>query len=67
MYGCLGFGNSRFHSRALAALITARGRKALQETVTLVEEQVGYTVVYGDTDSIFVRTHIQYGQTDVSA
>eukprot|EP00955_Chlamydomonas_euryale_P066762 359639-Chlamydomonas_euryale.AAC.3 len=37
MYGCLGFGNSRFYARPLAELITQQGRSILQSTVDLVQ------------------------------
>jgi len=56
MYGCLGFQNSRFYAKPLAALITAKGREALQTTIDVVKQELQLDVVYGDTDSVFVNT-----------
>ncbi|GIM16515.1 hypothetical protein Vretimale_19154 [Volvox reticuliferus] len=56
MYGCLGFGASRFYAQPLAELITAQGRSILSSTVDLVQGSIGAEVIYGDTDSIMVST-----------
>ena len=56
MYGCLGFGSSRFHAKAIAALITRTGREILLKTKDIAETKLGFNVVYGDTDSIMINT-----------
>ena len=63
LYGCLGFGSSRFHAKPIAALVTAMGRDTLQRTVDLAQTQLGLEVIYGDTDSIMINTH----STDLQA
>ncbi|VDO00948.1 unnamed protein product [Rodentolepis nana] len=56
VYGCLGFGASRFCARGLAALVTGLGRALLMNTKELVEN-MKLDVIYGDTDSIMVNTN----------
>jgi DNA polymerase alpha subunit A len=56
MYGCLGFGMSRFCAKTLAAMITFKGRELLVRAKDIVEKR-GCTVVYGDTDSIMVNAN----------
>ena len=57
LYGCLGFSNSRFFAKPIAAQVTAMGRETLQRTVDLAETQLNLEVIYGDTDSIMINTN----------
>ncbi|MEM7208379.1 MAG: DNA polymerase II [Pseudomonadota bacterium] len=52
-YGVLGASGCRFHHHQLASSITRRGHEIIQKTREWIE-QVGYSVIYGDTDSVFV-------------
>ncbi|KAI8386945.1 hypothetical protein BD560DRAFT_321341 [Blakeslea trispora] len=56
MYGSLGSNVSRFESRRLAAIITAKGREVLENTVDLASK-LGLDIIYGDTDSVMINTH----------
>jgi DNA polymerase alpha subunit A len=55
IYGCLGFKNSRFYAQQMAALITYYGRNLLKASSQKVAE-LGYDVVYGDTDSLMINS-----------
>ena len=53
-YGVLGTTGCRFFDNRLASSITMRGHQILQDTRQFIEA-AGYTVIYGDTDSVFVH------------
>ena len=52
-YGILGASGCRFHDSRLASSITRRGHGIIRRTRDAIEEG-GETVIYGDTDSLFV-------------
>ena len=53
-YGVMGSAGSRFYHADLPTAITGSGQWILRETIEYLEND-GYEVVYGDTDSIFVK------------
>ena len=52
-YGVLGTPGCRLHDSRLTSSITRRSHELIQYTVNLIEDE-GYSVIYGDTDSVFV-------------
>jgi DNA polymerase I len=52
-YGYLGYARSRWYSRPCAESVTAWGRKHIMDTIDRAEKS-GFTVLYGDTDSVFL-------------
>jgi len=55
IYGQLGSRTSAIRKMCVAASTTAVGRRSLLFAKSTVEESLGAEVVYGDTDSIFVK------------
>lgn len=53
-YGVLGTPGCRFFDYRLPSSITLRGHQVLTRSRELIEEE-GHRVIYGDTDSVFVR------------
>ena len=58
LYGYLGYKNSRFYAKEIAALITKTGRRILRNAANIVKK-LSYTIIYGDTDSVMVNTNTQ--------
>ncbi|MDF2955614.1 MAG: DNA polymerase B elongation subunit [Candidatus Alkanophagales archaeon MCA70_species_2] len=53
-YGYTGWGAARWYKRECAEATTAWGRHFIKEAIKMAEE-MGFKVIYGDTDSIFVK------------
>ena len=53
-YGYMGWYNARWYSREGAEAVTAWGRSILKSSVEIAKS-LGFDVIYGDTDSIFVK------------
>ncbi len=56
IFGVLGNPACRFHNAQIANAITSFGRHIIRETSEQIRG-MGYEVVYGDTDSVFVVSH----------
>jgi len=54
IYGYYGYAGSRWYSRVCAQSITAWGRHYIKKVIRKVE-RMGHDVIYGDTDSLFIK------------
>lgn len=63
-YGVLGSNVCRFYDQRLSSSITLRGHEILTRTKACIEEQFGHTVIYGDTDSVFVWLGDDYPEAE---
>lgn len=53
-YGYMGWSSARWYCRECAEAVTAWGRNLIKSAISKAKE-LGLTVIYGDTDSIFVK------------
>jgi DNA polymerase I len=54
-YGYTGYVRGRLYLLEIANAVTSCGRFLIQKTKEIVEKNPNYKVIYGDTDSIFVK------------
>lgn len=54
VYGQFGYVNSRIYHPKIAETVTAMGRMILTKCMEYLENK-GYRVIYGDTDSVFIK------------
>ena len=65
-YGVLGTPACRFHNVAVANAVTGMGRRLLRWSKRWFEER-GFDVLYGDTDSLFVRSGLSLDEARAAA
>jgi DNA polymerase I len=53
-YGYMGYGRARWYSREAAESVTAWARHYIQDVIAKAEKE-GFHVLYGDTDSFFLK------------
>lgn len=66
-YGVLGSNVCRFFDQRLSGSITLRGHEILNLTKDKIEAEFGYTVIYGDTDSVFVWLGDNFPEQEAAA
>jgi DNA polymerase II len=64
-FGALATPQSRFFNMEVANAITITGQSVIKRTMGIIEE-MGYEIIYGDTDSIFIHTHV-HSQEEANA
>ncbi len=58
-YGHFGYSRARVYSLDIANAVTSSGRDIIQNTEKRIKEEFGYRVIYGDTDSVLVKTNTE--------
>lgn len=66
VYGACGALRGRLSFRECAEATTAAGREAINFTCRNISAREGYSIVYGDTDSAFLRIPVSYHQSPLS-
>ena len=64
-YGVLGSSGCRFFNPQLASSITRRGHEIIQQSAVFIEQQ-GLSVIYGDTDSVFVHLDEEVSEAEAN-
>jgi len=54
LYGVLGWSKFRLYDKDVGAAVTATGRECIEYTEKVVND-LGYDVIYGDTDSVMIE------------
>ena len=55
-YGQLGHNYSKYENVKAAELVTRCGRYTIKQCIKIAEDMFGWTIIYGDTDSIFISS-----------
>ena len=55
-YGQLGHNYSKYENVKAAELVTRYGRYTIKQCIKIAEDMFGWTIIYGDTDSIFISS-----------
>jgi DNA polymerase I len=56
-YGYTGYMRARLYSIEIANAITSCGRFLIQKTKEIIERNPNFKVIYGDTDSLFIKSN----------
>lgn len=56
-YGAIASPKSRFYNKEVGEAITSFGREIIKKSKEFIEKQTNHEVIYGDTDSIFIKSN----------
>lgn len=64
LYGVLGWSRFRLYDKDVGSAVTATGRAVIKFTEEIVNE-MGYEVIYGDTDSVMLELGTDYDKEEI--